>query len=1816
MLSSWKKFLFLSATLAVVNATGLIWIRSSLLAAQQPTPSNESSGEALPDAEPPTLDTSLRIVDIAPKHVIDRADRFSVTFSDDVSPESNTRTPLADAPFTVTPPVPGHWEWASRRRLDYVLERRLSLGRTYTLSCTEGAVLCDRTIADAVTHEYHTTELVVKSVRLDSYDREHVGILVAFNQPVLPEDVIAHATVRSDTGHTLVATSTAPEASERITLTVPRDNTSSLSVRIRSGLKPHRAERGLRSTYSTRLTIAQAFALLDPRVPGVTTETNISVRVPLSTELDPSQEAPTVSFDPAVEGALVSLNRRSLVLTGRFVSGQRYRATVDGILVSKDGQTLTRERVSFTVPGRTPTIRFTHGKGVLMPSGNMTLKLEAVNVPAITFEAWRVYESNVLSHARGQSPSWTSRRTAEKTFALEQQRDRPRTIAVELDEFLPEPMGTYRINARSTGTSWVSDSCVVVITDLGLTVKCTADGAVAWVTSLATGKPLRGVRVTARSGQNQVLTSAPTDADGIAKLNVSANHPDGPLWLVTAQAGEDLNYIAPERHRLAVSGTTLSGSATPTTYDVMLYTERGVYRPGDTMHLAGIVRDAVGGTPEPFPISLCLIRPDGRTAREFVAKPGARQGEFALSVPTTEDFLTGRYRITATLPGSDAVLGCTYALIETVVPVRIEVNATPSKSRYAPGEVPRLDVGAKYLFGRPASKLPLKVLGSYVAAPVATTAFPGYRFAPSERPGRAQIKVQSHRLDEAGASSIDLPAAVPAKPGYWRVDLSATVTEEGGRSVSDNRSVYVDTAGRHVGVKIDPKADKGVAVEWVVVDGAGALAPEGDVSVSLERVWYESYREKVNRNWAWKYRRAGESVFEEKRSGNRGEVALPQVDCGRFCVTVRDESAGTDSSVEFYTYHGRVSYGSHRQQPDALTIHLDRKTYEPGMRGTAMVRSPFAGTLFFCIETGEVLAHRVITCGAEQEVAFTVPTSVRGGAFIAASMVRAIDPAEKDWLSHRAFGVVRLPTAHARNRVTVQVESPARTRPASMVEVKVSTGTRGEQDPPALAHVWAVDEGLLLPTHFRTPDPHAHFFAHRRAMTETADVYGELIPDVALPTRIDRIGAGAARRRANYQHELARLRRGMSATRSAPTVVWNEFVELGSDGTARVPFSIPDYTGRVRFMAVVVDRDYYGCAQASTTVSSPFLVETTVPRAAAPGDRFTVPVKVFNNTGSPTDVWISLESRGQVTLDTAGEVRMRVDPDAPAVLWCALSAKGLGEATFAVTARGMTPAGGMEEVCISPRLMVRPPSPPHVSVRAFNHTIGTDLRIDPPTGFLEGTATTTMSIGASPLVDVAPAVKALIAYPYGCVEQTSSRLYALVYAPHLLDKADAREGRRGGGRSRRVTDMVNAGIDRLMSMQTPSGGIGYWPNATQPHMWGTAYASFLLLQARNAGYEIDKGFAKSLVEFMRTKLGPTGQSRLDANTRALYCHVLAGFGRPHHGWMARLTETADQLDMAGRANLAGAWHHAGRSDHVTDALPQDTIDLSTTLTTGGRITSQVRQEALLLLVLLEIDPAHAWIPTLVDRVRDARENSCWGSTVENATALAALARYQATQDTDAHFAGTVSTPGGQATPVADDEPRTLSYAETGETVTLTAEGTGICRVTCVTEGIGDHGNTPQYDQGLKVRRRYTDRRGDEVDPTALRVGDLLFAEVEIELHGPRRPYAIHNVAIVDLLPGGFEIENPRLATSAHSPMKQRLGADHIELLDDRVVLFTSVTRRTRRFRYGLRVTTAGTFIVPPVQASCMYDAKLASIHGGGTAVIRTYGDTAKTAARE
>ncbi len=588
-----------------------------------------------------------------------------------------------------------------------------------------------------------------------------------------------------------------------------------------------------------------------------------------------------------------------------------------------------------------------------------------------------------------------------------------------------------------------------------------------------------------------------------------------------------------------------------------------------------------------------------------------------------------------------------------------------------------------------------------------------------------------------------------------------------------------------------------------------------------------------------------------------------------------------------------------------------------------------------------------------------------------------------------------------------------------------------------------------------------------------------------------------------------------------------------------------------------------------------------------------MPVKVFNATDEALDVRLSFDIDGPIELGIP-DALATVAPGEPHTLWLdAVAAGGIGAVTVRTTAEAIS----MPVSVVRSELLVRPITALHQKPEFHRLRAGDSITIAPPGGFVPGTTQTTISISQRPSVELLPAVESLIDYPHGCVEQTTSSLWAMLHTPGLLAlEADS------DLRSELVAGLIRAGIMRLWSMQTRSGGLAYWPSGTEADLWGTAYAARFLLSARDAGHDVDAGFIEELMMYLKAASDNASGEDMSDNMRALICRVLARYDWPQNGWMARLSEQPERLDMAGRAHLAGAWLAAGRRDRARVVLRDGAADLPATSTMSGRITSKPRQEALLLSVLLDLDPQHAAIPILAGMLNESKTDGMWGSTLENATAIAALARYELAATDEAAYSGTCRING---TPHDFDESRqlTLELDSLTEPIEITTEGVGEIFVAVQTRGLLEQARCEAYDRRLRVRRVWTDRDGRTVDPVTLQVGDLVQVEVRVSAPGVRDDSPLENVAVVDALPGGLEVENPRLATSAEAreDLHERPGEmpDRVEFLDDRVVLFASIDKHESVFRYALRVVSTGSFSLPPIQASCMYDAGVASLHGGG-----------------
>ncbi len=1789
------RFWALALALFVLNAVGLVWIGREVRAGG-------------PD--------SVRIQRVLPVRSVERASELALVFDRPIAPADVIGITLQDPPFRIEPPLEGRWRWSEDSKLELALTEPLAPGRVFRLLAEpDFEALTGFRLQGESTFELRTAALALQHLELSSTSPTALQLEFTFNQPVAPEDLSAALSVQflgavSD-AEAPTARVLTPAPGRELLVEVPRTESGedTLSIVLAAGLHGAGAELGLAEDLKRNVSISAGFAAQSARAWAASSSNTCQVSLSFSEPLALGQELPTVIITPPVEPFSARVSGSSLTLEGDFRCGDDYQVEVGESLLGVSGHTLGRPAsFQLRIPARPNSLSFPDGEGQLSPGGRLELALRASNVASLEVSAARLHSGNLVAHLHGGDARETSRALPDKVIDLDLEPDRVTDCLLDLSSILDAPLGVYAVKVRDRDDRWERDRALIRISDLTLTVKQESDGLFVWVTSLRSGAPQPGVQLEARTYNDQVLARALTDFAGRGRLVYPEALPDGEAWVITASLGADFSYLLPERGAWVFDDVDTSGRAYDSELDAWLYTDRGVYRPGETIHLAGILRGVDGSFPPAAAREVVLRQPDGRVAFRAELEGDAAldaQGLFQLDLPTRRDGRTGRHEVELIDRQTQLVLRRLALLVDEFVPSRLEVEVTTSPTELtsaaieagaadagtaieasaaagAPEAPPHLvhEVRSRDFLGTPSVGLAVRVVPTWRRIAYRSTRFPELRFGEvqpaSERERGSEQRAQ---LDEAGTARFQLSPPSDALPGLWNAEITSTVTELGGRSTTRSSSERLDTAPRHLGLGFeDEVAPVGVEfdVEWKLLTPDDELAQPSPYEVRLERVQYEYGLSLVNGKRSWQRRERVEDIARHSLGEtSEGHLRLHVPAAGDYRVVALDRETGVETSLSF-------SAGDHRVagDPERLELSLDRHAYAPGDRVRAEVRGGFAGRLLVTLESDHVLDSRVLEHSGDDTgtaLEFTLPADLRGGAFVCASLLRGVDSTETSWLPHRARGLTRVRTDHSSNALPVTLEAPERLRPGDPMHVRIVSDAPTSPGRPTRVHVWAVDAGILLATDEALPDPLAHFFGQRRSSVRTSDGWAEVLPDFTRPESTRRIGGD----RELDEAMARRLSRAPEVEREAG-VAWTRAVDLGPDGSVELELTAPELRGAVQLRAVLVDGDHYAAAERRVELATPLDIEPSWPLACAPGDRIQVPLEVTNTTDRPLSFSLAPHVSGPLELEAREQLEaLTLAAGASRVFWFDARAMGLGSVEVSFSATG----DELEERATS-TLVVRPAAPLHQHNELLTIEAGSSWDDDPSLGFASDGLRIEVEVSPRPDVELRPALRALLDYPHGCLEQTTSRLFALVHATPLLE---AEAG--GEASSAPVESMVRAGIGRLQAMQTRSGGLAYWMGGQQPSTWGSAYAASFLVEARRAGYELRPSFTGPLVGYLAKALR---DGREDPNTLALITRILAEFGQPQEGWMTRLFERRAELDMAGRAHLAAGWLRIGRRDRAEETLGEDTLSLAVRSSDRGRFTSDVRQRGVLLSTLLDLDPAHPWAEGVARRLLESRENGRWRSTLEDAAALAALARFQGLTVEAGDYRGVlVDAAGGRHE--FDSRARTRMVLEGPAAVGplhLEVEGEVPAHALVSVEGL-PIATVPAYDRNLSVRRRWLDREGREV--SELQVGDLVRVEVELSAPGLPNREKIANVAVMDLLPAGLEVENPRLASSAQDPLLSSARADHVEFREDRVVLFASAAAKPAVFRYLLRATAAGSFVAPPIQASSMYDPGIASL---------------------
>ncbi|MBP7829761.1 MAG: hypothetical protein KA248_07570 [Kiritimatiellae bacterium] len=1747
----------------------------------------------------------------------------SWAFSADVVEPDAVGTPEAEGPVSLRPAVPGNYLWKSPRVLVFTPEGPWPL-------CSEFEAALDAdffgslglTFRNPGPLRIRTPALELTSVsQVDFTPDRRATLRLQFNAPTDTRRLGKFLSLRTSSQSNLSYEISAPAPSSAVVLVqtelVEQD---ALDVTLEAGVPAAAGPLGVEKKVVRQVPLSSSFRLTGVEAASPSFESP-SVTLSFSTAPDAQGAREFIEVRPAASFSVEPLNSwwsSGLRLTGGFEPGRVYTVTLKPGLRSESGLSLAQpvsRRVNF--PSRDPALCFSAEGRYLSPSGSLRIPLMHVNARECRLAAYPVPPQNLIQLALREAGrmehfwAWGGDGLMEKltapawaypTNVLDSKPEAITRTAVDLARLTDgPPRGAYWLTAEPEKGQ--GSRQLVMVTDLGLSVKSADDGMLVWVNSLSAARPVSGVRVSLYAENNVELASGTTDGDGLSFLPLDDKDWEQSPLLVVASLSNDVSCLNLDQGGMSLPAGEGERAFLGEGYEAYVFTARGVFRPGETIEAKAVVRDRALKCPEPFPALFRIVRPDGRVFRDVPVMLDAL-GSAEMKVEMPDYLSTGQYTVELDLPGTLKTLGGATVALEDFFPPQVRVDVKPPEAPLQAGVDSGFAVHADHLFGKPAAGLPVSGFVVWKALDFKPKGWADFVFGDGEKEFTAIYSSAGQgRLDEKGELRFLLePSAGWRPPARLQAVISGTVMESGGRAVTASAACPFDPYPFYIGLKTDAArmAAAGAAQSLdlaLVRPDEQAAAANIALRVNLYRaVWSTVLKRNAQNRFTYQSEQQLIPVSEElvQLADGRAAHSFKADRAGSYLLQVTDPASGASSSLRFYATEpggAGVAWGGDR--PDQVELTADRDAYAPGDSARVMLQAPFAGTALLTVENDRILDRRVVRMTNSSElVEIPLRDEYAPGVYAAVTMIRPA-VAESVWTAHRAAGIAYLPVKPAGRRLNVAVEAPEILPPQqpAPVKVRVSAG----QDPVADADVtlMAVDEGICMLTDFKTPDPLDWFLAPRWLATSLYDLYSLLMP------LLDDEAAAAVSPPGDGEEGLGKRLNPIRTRRFKPLALWKSGIRTDAAGEADVTLDIPEFTGQLRLMAVAFTRDQAGSAARAALVKRSLVVQTSLPRFLAPGDTGEAAISLFNETDDHRAAKIRVTCGGPLSVEKSewtqdlaaqGSVSLRVPlraGESPGAALCQVEVES-----------------GADAYRESIELPVRPASPREVRFMHGELKAGAEFKIEAPDDWIAGSVWGELLCLSGPEGRWKGAMDWLTAYPYGCIEQVTSTVFPLLY---LEDMRKSLWPDLAGPEADRET--ILSGVYRVLSMQQGSGGFSLWPGGTKIYSWGSLYATHFLVEARKAGVPVPEDRLESALAWVRGRLdarAPADASpdsddwQTDMEERAYACLLLALAGTPSDSWMSRLEEQASLLRPSTRINLALALMHGGepglaggvleRLGLPPPGLPRDR---------GRTLNSDVRDAALLLSAWLERDPAHPLVPQLARWLDDVQQDGRWLTTQDNAFALMALGKYARTRPRDPKPWKAEWLPAGL--PSASVGP-TNRFDWANENIawpvsgTLANRGPGEFFYTVRLEGVPAADRpAAERDDGLQIRREWLDLDGNPIDPEAVPQGQLVIVKLTLDTLGE----PMDNLVIEDLLPAGFEIENPALATAqVVSWIRDReTGVASRQARDDRMLFFTGSIGGRQAFYYSMRAVTPGEYVVPPAMVECMYDPAIRSVNG-------------------
>ncbi len=1519
----------------------------------------------------------------------------------------------------------------------------------------------------------------------------------------------------------------------------------------------------------------------------------------------------------------VSKVEDKLMLRGEFDPKQKYKVSVLTGVVAVDGSKTTTEKSEDIVfDQKKPKIMFSN-EGIILPSVNeKKIYIRSMNVKKINVVVKKVYANNLtqfLQHFNfagngyiyktydeyydEEKDEYVSNDTFEYVgdelynvdFDIENEIDTWVQTAIDLTDVI-DGNGLYIFEAKfdKDGTSYKFEtdpwwylrnnaeiSKTILLTDLGIIAKKTDDGLNVNVLNIVENKLLSGTKVYLMSKNNQILEEKTTDADGSVHFE---NHKNSFYILADNSKSKSILLL---KNALSLNGFAADGAYVSDGINAYVYTERGVYRPGDNVYVSVIAHSSGKPLEKNQPITLTVYDPTGVKMIENDVIKNGKDGFYTYTFKTDLSARTGIWKLEAKI--GDEVFNKDIS-IETVVPNRLKVNVNIPDVVEDFENPTDWSISSNYLFGEPAGDLNYDVSLDIREEPIDFEKYKDYTFnAPTLLIPYAARYVDG-KLDKDGIGKIEPDLSnLQFRSINMLADVSGRVYDDGGRPVTTSKYVKLKKYDTYIGIENTNTYKKpGSKLNLKVI----CVTSDGENLIPNKELKYRIYGN--NHYWWWDYSSYDHYIRTFKSDKNttllkEGTIRTLDVpallddvvpESEHLYVEIEDESTGQLAGVNIQSSEWVDS--SITKKIETLNLSADKKKYSVGDVAEIKYKGANLSKAIITIEkAGKIINEYyrdVDSVDMTEEI--TITKDMAPNVYVYVTLLQDYNTKEND-RPLRLYGVIPLNVEDEDSIIDLEISAPDEIKPNEKFTVNIHNKKEKQFD----FTIAVVDEGLLDITAFKTPNPFEHFFKKLAAKLSLYDNYSEIIdrPYGAI-NQILKVGGDEG-----LIDEMARRRRlkelGLEeADRFTPVSMYKGVLTTDSSGNASVDFDMPNYMGSVRIMVVAAEGESFGSAEKNMIVKAPIIVEPTLPRTMKIGDKMNIPVSVFaleENIGD-IEVYYTFKDKTETKKLNLAKGEKEV------IYFEEEIGDEVGSATLTIGARSNV--YNYEETV---GMAINSNNAP-ISLSETKELKGRQEAIfENKDKYVKGTVNSVLTISSTMMLGLDQRLKFLIKYPYGCAEQTTSSVFPQLFIDDLSTIKDYNK--------KEVVENINAGISRLRLFNLPDGSFSYWPGDNYTSEYATNYIGHFLIYAKKNGYYIPDSMYDKWIDYTSKKVRGTNVSTeydIDSKCYSLYLLALAGkqnvseMNYMYENHMKTMTETA-KMYLAAAYKLAGegatAINISSNINAQSIKKKYDEMEAKDRYYYSYSFGSRLRELAVYL------DCYHTIYEKRDDNafkeILTAMRTKDFYSTQTTSYSLLALANVTS-NNAGEEIKGKVDVDGVITEWSTKDQYRITLYEDTKK-VRVIPEVDIMVYVNYFLEGVPVNTEQKNYSEGFNLVRTYYDDEGNKIDAKKLKSGDMFWLEV-VAKPTNKEMGKLENIAITQVLPTGWEIENLRLTNKnvpkwVEDKTKDTL-VSYTDIRDDRVMWFFNCDGdKSYTFFVKLTAVTKGEFDFPGTTLEAMYD---------------------------